>query len=300
MQVMLAGKAPSLELLKYPVMASPKLDGIRAYIHKGKVYSRTNKLIPNLGVQALFGDEKLERLDGELVAGPPNHPEVFQRTTSAVMSRVQKNKVDTIAQRITFQVFDRLDGINTPFQERLDIASAVVRKWAGTAHGHSALSVVGHVIVKDAEQLTHYEEKCLALGYEGVMVRDPFGGYKMGRSTTNEGLLLKVKRFLDDEATIIGFVEQMHNDNPRDDAGKRTSHKDGKLPMGVLGAFKVRRKDGVEFEVGTGFSLKQRGEFWAGREQLLGQLVRFRYFPTGTKERPRFPVFAGFRDRRDA
>lgn len=289
MQVMLAAKAPALDQLSYPVLASPKVDGIRAYVLRGQVYSRKNKLIPNEGVQALFGDVKLNGLDGELVAGPPNHSEVFQRTTSAVMARKPKD----MTYRVQFLVFDSwlLDDI---FAMRLRAVERIVKHWAGGTR-NAAVQPLAHRLIKDAAGLAAYEEWALSAGYEGVMVRDPAGAYKQGRSTANEGGLLKVKQFLDSEATIVDFVEQMHNDNPRGDDGKRTSHKAGKLPMGVLGAFKVVNAMGVEFEVGSGFTLKQRVEFWAKRKQLVGKLVRYRYFPTGTNERPRFPVFAGLR-----
>lgn len=294
MKVMLAAKAPPLDQLQYPVLASPKIDGIRAYVEKGVVYSRNNKAIPSEGVQALFGDRKLNGLDGELVAGPPNHHEVFTRTTSAVMTRRPRETI----YRVQFLVFDAyMPG--APFGLRLKSATAQARVW-GSGTRNAACSAIDHALIKDAAGLAAYEQRCLAEGYEGIMVRDPAGLYKQGRSTVAEGGLLKVKQFLDAEATIIGFEEQMHNDNPRGDDGKRSTHKEGRLPMGVLGAFKVRSKDGTEFDVGSGFTLKERGEYWARRSQLIGKLIRYRYFPTGTKERPRFPVFAGFRDRRDA
>ena len=46
-------------------------------------------------------------------------------------------------------------------------------------------------------------------GYEGLMLRDPNGVYKFGRSTVKENILLKVKDFMDDEAEIISFREKI-------------------------------------------------------------------------------------------
>ena len=54
------------EKLRFPVLASPKLDGIRAYVKDGVVLSRQNKPIPNDHVQSLFS--KYEHFDGELAA----------------------------------------------------------------------------------------------------------------------------------------------------------------------------------------------------------------------------------------
>ena len=58
---MLAGKA-DLDNIKFPVMASPKLDGVRVIVHDGVVYSRNFKRIPNDHVQALFGRKECEGL----------------------------------------------------------------------------------------------------------------------------------------------------------------------------------------------------------------------------------------------
>jgi DNA ligase-1 len=145
------------------------------------------------------------------------------------------------------------------------------------------------------------------LGYEGAIVRDPRAPYKEGRSTVKQGWMLKVKRFADDEAEVIGTVEQMRNDNEAtvDELGytKRSHHKEGKTAAGVLGALSVRgttgQFKGVEFEIGTGFTAEQRRNLWAGREYLIGKLVSYKYFPVGVKDKPRFPTFKAFRDRRD-
>lgn len=47
MKPMLAGKCEGLESLKYPVLVSVKLDGVRALVIGGKVMSRSLKPIPN-------------------------------------------------------------------------------------------------------------------------------------------------------------------------------------------------------------------------------------------------------------
>ena len=134
------------------------------------------------------------------------------------------------------------------------------------------------------------------------MARQPQGRLKFGRSTMNEGILLKIKRFDTDEAEIIGVVEQMENTNPdiKDNMGhaKRSSAKAGKVPKGVLGALKCKWR-GVDFEIGTGFTAEQRKQLWDIRDELPGRLVSFDFQGTGSKGRPRFPSFKGLRDKRD-
>jgi len=68
-------------------------------------------------------------------------------------------------------------------------------------------------VINSAEELDAFEAACLRDGFEGVMLRSPSGRYKFGRSTLKENLLLKLKRFEDAEAQIIGFEELSHNAN---------------------------------------------------------------------------------------
>ena len=75
----------NFDKLRYPIYTQPKLDGIRVIIKDGIVYSRSLKAIPNKYVQSLFGH--LHGLDGELIVGNPTAHDVFQKTTSGVMSK---------------------------------------------------------------------------------------------------------------------------------------------------------------------------------------------------------------------
>ena len=133
------------------------------------------------------------------------------------------------------------------------------------------------------------------------MLRAPDGPYKYGRSTFNEGYLVKVKRFLDGEAVIDSCEELMHNANEktlvRNGKAHRNSKKEGKVGRNMLGAYNVRDvHTGVEFSVGSGFTEAERMDLWDGANLNIGKVIKYRYFPSGSKERPRFPTFLGFRD----
>lgn len=281
MKPMLACDA-DLSKLKFPVLASPKLDGVRAIIRDGVVLSRSLKPIPNRHVQIMLGRPELEGLDGELILGDPTHPEAYRRTVSAIMSIEGEPDV-------TFYVFDRLDR-DYPYTE-VDLSSVLTLP-------------VWSLLLHNMEELEEYEVAILDKGYEGVMLRDPQSPYKFGRSTVKEGYLLKLKRFADSEAEITGFEELMHNHNEAtlNETGytERSTKQDGLLPAGVLGALVVRDiHSGAEFKIGTGFTAAERQKFWNLRASLRGLLVKYQYFPTGSKEKPRFPSFQGFRNRID-
>lgn len=274
--------------LNYPVLASAKLDGVRALIIDGVVMSRSLKPIPNKHVQKLFGRQELNGLDGELIIGSPTDPDVYRNTTSGVMSIEGEPAV-------FYYVFDDFTETGG-FQRRLHTAKRRCHKFR-----HGPIEFVEHHVLEDEMMLQMMEEDFLASGYEGVMVRSLEGPYKHGRSTEKEGWLLKLKRFADSEAKIAGFQELMHNANEAktNELGQkaRSSHKAGKVGKGCLGAITVQDlKTGVEFDIGTGFTQADRETFWGSRKDLIGAVVKYKYFPGGVKDKPRFPVFLGFRD----
>jgi DNA ligase 1 len=273
--------------LSYPVLVSPKLDGVRCLIIDGVAMSRSLKPIPNQFVQTLFGKSALNGLDGELIVGPPTGKDVYQRTVSGVMAKEGNPAV-------TFHVFDTYLG-DQVFYNRLKLAETMIKK-AG------CVKLVKHIKIMNEEALMTHEAVTLIDGYEGVMIRHPTGPYKHGRSTLREGWLLKLKRFEDSEAVILDAMPLMHNDNEakRNELGQleRSSHKANKEARELVGSFLVRDlKTNVEFEIGTGFTEAQRRSFW--KDVPIGKIVKYKYQPTGVKDKPRFPVFLGFRDERD-
>lgn len=274
-----------LDKLRFPLLASPKLDGIRAVVRDGVVYSRSNKPIPNKWVQGKLSH--LEHYDGELIVGEPTSKSVYRDTTSHVMAH-DKDHFD-----LRFFVFDHVE---TPQLEYTGRAKKI-------KGGGATVFKLDQALVLNLDDLLLYEELCLADGYEGLILRDPNAPYKMGRSTVKEGYLLKLKRFMDAEAVVIGFEERMHNGNEAtvSELGrtKRSSHKAGKSGRGDLGALVCRTADGVEFNIGTGFTDSDRALIWSDRDKYLGQLAKYKFFPVGQKEAPRHPVFLGWRIKED-
>jgi DNA ligase-1 len=57
--------------------------------------------------------------------------------------------------------------------------------------------------------------------------------------------------------------------------------------------------NGVEFGVGGGFSREEREKFWKKRDQMIGQICKYKYFEVGMKDAPRFPSFIGIRSADD-
>lgn len=283
---MLAAKVETIDTLRYPLLASPKLDGIRAMVINGVLLSRSMKPIPNRYLQASLGLNALNGLDGELCAGLATSSSVFRDTTSAVMTQTGEPEVQ-------YHVFDFIGSAMEHFQGRLELA----QNFAGK---HPLIKVVPHTRVHNSVELIAMEQEYLAAGYEGIMLRSLTGRYKQGRSTLSEGWLMKLKRFMDSEAVIVDVIELQHNRNEakEDERGymKRSSHQENKVAGDKLGSLSVKDAyTGVQFEIGTGFSDGDRHAYWQDREKLIGKTVKYRFFPSGSKDRPRFPTFLGFR-----
>lgn len=289
---MLASTVEDVERLSYTagILASPKLDGIRALVIDGQLVSRTFKPIPNHHIRNLLSLHGLEGFDGELTVG-----NTFQSSSSGVMSR--DGTPD-----FTYWVFDHVaDDLSEPFYKRLARA-----KEKAEAYGRINVRFVHHTLVNGPDALNEYEAEAVSNGYEGVMVRKAGSPYKCGRSSAKEGYLGKIKRFEDGEAEIIGFYEMEHNQNveEKDAFGrtKRSTKAEGMVPAGVLGGFDARDlKDGKTFKVSTGLSAEQRASYWkpSVREALLGAIIKYKHQPAGRLDKPRLPVFLGFRDPED-
>ena len=296
---MLAGTLPSENEAVMPTLATPKIDGIRALVVGGRLVSRTLKLIPNTFVRETLESLLPEGADGELRYG-----DTFQSSTSATMtadfkpSRKQPNV-------FTYFWFDYVkDSPTDTYQSRMqDIQNFMTEhseriKEVTKSTGIRIVPLYPIVITTVAE-LHDYETKVLDEGYEGVMLRKPNGPYKYGRSTLREGILLKLKRFSDAEAVVIGVEELMHNHNEAfEDAlghAKRSSHKKNKVAAGVLGAL-ICHDHGVRFKVGSGFTGEQREQMWQHTASLIGKTCKYKFLQMGVKKAPRHPIFLGFRD----
>lgn len=264
---------------EYPVIATPKLDGIRALKIDGQMVSRSFKPIRNEHIQRMCKGLP-DGLDGELVCGS------FNNSSSAIMS--EDGEPD-----FTYHIFDYvMEHTDMNYEDRLVVM------------GNLALPdfcelVLGEEVNNEAElesTMGHYIDE----GYEGVCFRPPQSMYECKRSKN----LIKMKRWVDSEARVIGFEEQKHNNNKleEDNFGyaKRSKAKEGMVGADKLGKiFVVDIYTGIKFSIGSGFDNSAREEIWARIDEYFGKIVKYKYQKEGSKDKPRFPVFLGFRHEED-
>lgn len=274
-----------LPQLTFPLYASYKIDGIRCVVKDG-LKTNTLKGIPNNHTRSFITPHTSDGMDGELVVGKPYSDTVFNDTQSGVMSVDGRPDV-------SYYVFDLHDMGEAPYSERL---VELQRRFEGNTSANVIL--LEQVLVHSVAELEAFEKEALELGYEGVILRKTTGQYKYGRSTLNQEWLLKLKRFEDSEAIILGYVEGLTNNNVAtiDARGftKRSSHKANLTPSGTLGALRVRDIHfGWEFDIGTGLDEEEAQEIWDNQEDRLGTIVKYQFFRPGMKDKPRFPSYKG-------
>lgn len=274
--------------IKYPVYASPKLDGIRGVVINGQLRSRSLKPVPNAHVTGLFSKKEFSGLDGELILGKPTAKDVY-RVTNAACSRHEGTP------DVKFYVFDRFN-INAGFEIR--------NEGLKVFKGDSNIVIVEQQLFENPEDLLDYETACLDLGFEGLILRSPYGLYKFGRSTLKQQGMMKLKRFIDSEAKILEVIEEMENQNESktNELGRtsRSSHAANLVPKGRAGALRVVDiRSNVEFKIGTGLNDEDKVFYWKKRKAVIGKIVKYKSFPIGVKDAPRHPVYLGGREEWD-
>ncbi|KAK2459959.1 hypothetical protein APHAL10511_008044 [Amanita phalloides] len=233
---------------------SEKLDGVRTYFDGKTFISRLGN--PFTPPKWFFEDlPKDVTLDGELFGGRRK----FQDTVSVV-----KTINSPHWQEITFQIFDVPSLGEKPFEERIEYLQKTFGPGGPCAKSH--IVVVDQVEARDTDHVLERLKEVESLGGEGVMLRRPQSLYEGRRS----GTLLKVKSFYDAEAIVTGY------------APGKGRHK------GSMGALKCKMASGKTFNVGTGFSDKQRQN-----PPKVGSIVVYRFQELTRDGVPRFPSFVG-------
>lgn len=287
--------------LSYPVAVQIKYDGIRCCVVDGVAVSRSLKPIQNKEIQRALGHWEFNGLDGELIVGRPEAPGCMQATSSFVMA---PNKTGADWGYYIFDKWDESGGYANRWDALFTtLMTHSLQPWALSTR----MLLVKLEKAENEAALLRYEERAVAEGHEGVIIRTLSEPYKFGRSGKS-GPLLKIKRFTDFEAEVIGVYEKMHNANEavRNALGRteRSTKKAGLEPLDTLGGLILRAVngpwEGVEFRCGTGFDDALRDELWRITNPLSEwPLAKIKAVEIGAKDAPRFPVFLGFRNEDD-
>lgn len=160
----------------------------------------------------------------------------------SIVRKHDKNEEDW--QKIKFMIFDA-PLVEGDFSTRMKFCRNKLAKSKDTV-----CKVLKQTVCTSKDELASLMDAVLSEKGEGVMLKDPHSLYEGKRSHS----LLKVKRFEDAEATVIGHLKGT-----------------GRI-ANMCGAILVREKDGTEFKIGSGFSDEQRQA-----PPSVGTIVTFKF-----------------------
>lgn len=287
--------------VRFPCIAQPKIDGVRALNMTGRLTGRSLKEHKNRFVTQFYSHPELIGFDGEMAAEHECNPALCRLTTSAL---------NTITGEpfTLWWVFDYLrdQAGQLPYYERLMWANRQLQAVALARPDIAVrMRVVKSVVCENLQELEAADAANLALGYEGTCIRDPQGKHKAGRSTVREGGLLRIKRFHEEDAFVLKLVEGQTNTNEGkiNELGhtERSTHQENMVPNGMVGAMLCRDfKTNQHITVGAGcMTHAERLHYWAHPGQLVGQTIKYKAFAHGRKDLPRFPTFQSIRSDAD-
>ncbi len=232
---------------------SEKLDGIRGYWDGKQLFTRQGNLIHS---PSWFTQHWPEfPMDGELWLTRGQ----FQPLLSCVSKRIPvENKTTSCWRKIRFMMFD-LPKHPGDFNDRVNRMQALLIQVPSVY-----LAMIDQVKLKELSALDHKLDEVIATQGEGLMLHLASAHYQQGRNPA----LMKLKKYQDAEATVIGYTE-----------GK------GKY-QNQLGAIKVKTSTGIIFKIGSGFSDIQRAN-----PPQIGTIITFKYNGLTQAGIPRFARF---------
>ncbi|BDQ65988.1 DNA ligase [Shewanella xiamenensis] len=233
-------------------LVSEKLDGVRGYWDGQRLFTRQGN--PILVPSWFTAEFPTIAMEGELWLGRGQ----FEAISGLIR---QTSPKDTDWQKVRFMVFD-LPTTKGSFEDRyLQMQTLIVGKSA-------YLQVIEQFSVDSVEALYDTLNTLVALGAEGLILHRRTAVYTPGRNPN----VMKLKPYLDAEATVIGYV-----------AGK------GQF-AGKMGALRVQTPEGRIFSIGTGFNLAERQY-----PPAIGTLITYKYLGLTVNGLPRFASYLRIR-----
>lgn len=272
---------------------SEKYDGIRAIWDGEKFISRGQKVftyVPDYFIELMPPGIAL---DGEMWISRNNFKEVSRISTLKVGSSKSKKQIDDIWKgtndnnSVKYMVYD-LPNSTQPFETRMKLLEQIISDRKQVWHDilenvdECPIKFTKQTQIENMAQLVNTYKELTSKGAEGVMLRAPNSPYETKRSK----YLLKYKIKDDAEAIVRGYTMGT-----------------GKY-KGLLGSLDCelildQKPSGVMFNIGTGFTDKDRTEYNNSKSSLyipIGSIVSFSYMELSEDSVPRHPVYRGIRD----
>jgi ATP-dependent DNA ligase len=255
--------------ITFPCYAQRKLDGVRCVAIAGKgLFSRNGKPMSAhlTAIRAEIDSLPVGTiLDGELYADK-EHLSFQEIVGLAKKGTLKAGDAEKIG-HMYLCVYDTIrDGTNKDRKKWLEALFA--------ANSFSHLKLLPTAVCNSIEDAKYFHAQYVAEGYEGLILRNVKGAYKVGHRSKD---LQKYKEFLDEEFPIVGFKQG-----------------DGVEKGCVI--WTCRTAEGAEFDCRPRGTREDRCTLFRDGAKYIGKPLSIRFQEWTDDKIPRFPVGLAIRD----
>jgi len=288
----------------YPCLCSNKLDGIRCIFKDGRMLARSLKPITSETLQNRFQLLKDMTIGGKLTFDGELYCHGMPFTE--ISHFVRKSDAE-VPEGLKFHCFDVI--IDGNYSHKFTYRASALK---GIRDMNKEVVIVEQKKLNNEKELDDAFKEVLEAGYEGLILRSEDSPYKCGRSTVNEGFLLKIKPFETFDNKVVKVHERMENTNESqtNELGRsfRRNTKDAKKPTGIAATFEIEYYnedgervlvDGKNPKVAITGNEAFRRDIWNNRDSYVGKMIEYKAMRIGMKNFPRHPNFLRFRTDRD-
>ncbi|AYV86265.1 MAG: ATP-dependent DNA ligase [Solumvirus sp.] len=306
---MLANKFQDRKKIEYPLMAQPKIDGVRCTARPStdlsdgigvKFYSRLNNEFPLLhDIKQSISDFLAYLPAGAILDGELYSPKI---PSQAILGMVKATKnPDPRLSQVKLYIYDLIlfdnEYLENSYIQRYQMLVEAYKNYLNNERKNYESELQDYFIkdiystivdyirepqtwclvasnkVNSKIEVEEAHQKYVEMGYEGVMLRVMENSpYKFGRTS----LLLKYKHFLDAEAKVIGYEES-------------SGEWEG-TPIFIL-----QDKQGRTFKATPKGDRPSRRQMFLDIDQYIGKMMNYRYQEVTDMGIPRFPIAMGLR-----
>lgn len=253
----------NLDELKYPVIVSPKWNGEFVMKDDDVVTTRQGKPFANQYVNDACNKVLKNGMNAELII----KDKTFHQIAGYCNSKYPKVKYP-----LTLYVFDWV--WNDPREQYINRIKRINFNLPIICD-EAVAYYFGGIQLNNKEDVLKFHNYSLEQGAEGIVIRDPEGPYKWGRSTKNEAYAFKMIEIVTKIGTIVGFTENSVKSN-------------------TIGAIRIDTDEYGPIIVGSGFDNLTGINMKTNPESFIDKKVYYQYRPHGMQLMPRQPIFGGF------
>lgn len=280
-------KAPNqivdIKDMKFPLIASFKLDGIRCIFKDGEMLTCSLKYFSNIQIINRFNHfSKLSKernliLDGELRA---------KSLTFNELSGLIRSDDAAIPEDLIFYCFDVVQNENFGKDFIIRVLDT------GVASQFPYGERIEQVLIDDPKDIPEMLKRALDDKCDGLILRNPKGYYKCGRCTVKQAIIYKLKPFRTFDAKIIGIIqatkvregaEKKINELGRSVTSKK---KDDRILIEKAAAFLVMY-EGKKLKVTIAMTDEEKEDIWKNQMNFIGKYVEYKGMLVGAKDLPR-------------